>query len=77
MPNGLMSFTSTYIFVGQWNLGSHVGLYFSVLIRKEIHIFSQFKHLCLSDAGFPKGSSPSTPENVAKVAAAGSAALAG
>ena len=43
----------------------------------ELAGFSQFKHLCLSDAGFPKGSSPSTPENVAKVAAAGSAALAG
>lgn len=39
--------------------------------------FSQFVHLRLSDAGFQKGASPSTPDNVSKVAAAGCAALAG
>ena len=38
-------FTSTYVFVGQWSRGSHVGLYFPVLIGKEIRVFSQFKHL--------------------------------
>ena len=39
--------------------------------------FSNFGHLCLSDAGFQKGASPATPENVVKVAMSGSAALAG
>lgn len=31
--------------MGQWSRGSHVGLYFPVLIGKEIRVFSQFKHL--------------------------------
>ena len=38
--------------------------------------FSQFEHLCLSDAGFQKGASPSTPENIEKVALSGTAKLA-
>ena len=38
--------------------------------------FSQFKHLCLADAGFQKGASPSTPENIETVAASGTAKLA-
>ena len=37
--------------------------------------FTAFEHICLSDAGFQKGASPSTPENVAKVAASGTSAL--
>ena len=37
--------TSTYILVGQWYRGCHVRLYPPVLIRKEIRVFSQFKHL--------------------------------
>lgn len=39
--------------------------------------FTNFRHLSLSDAGFQKGASPSTPENVAKVVMSGSAALVG
>lgn len=37
--------TSTYILVGQWYRGCHVRLYPPVLIRKEIRVVSQFKHL--------------------------------
>ena len=37
--------TSTYVLVGQWYRGCHVRLYPPVLIRKEIRVFSQFKHL--------------------------------
>ena len=39
--------------------------------------FSQFEHVCLSDAGFQKGSSPATPENIAKVASCGASKIAG
>ncbi len=38
--------------------------------------FSKFKHVCLSDAGFQKGASPSTPENIQKVVQSGAAKLA-
>ena len=38
--------------------------------------FSQFEHLCLLDAGFQKGASPATPENIEKVALSGTAKLA-
>ena len=38
--------------------------------------FSKFEHLSLSDAGFQKGASPATPENVGNVALAGTAKLA-
>ena len=37
---------------------------------------SNFGHLCLSTAGFQKGASPATPENVAKAVMSGSTALA-
>lgn len=43
----------------------------------ELAGFAQFAHLGLVEIGFQKGASPATPENVAKIAAAGSAALAG
>ena len=39
--------------------------------------FSGFEHLCLAEIGFQKGQSPATPENVAKVAQAAAAKLAG
>ena len=38
--------------------------------------FLQFEHLCLADAGFQKGSSPSTPENIQKVVQSGTTKLA-
>jgi uncharacterized metal-binding protein len=38
--------------------------------------FTNFQHLCLTDAGFQKGSSPATPENVGKIVQAATPKLA-
>jgi len=43
----------------------------------ELAGFSQFEHICLADAGFQKGASPATPENIAKVAQTAAPKLAG
>lgn len=43
----------------------------------ELAGFSGFEHVGLADFGFQKGQSPATPENVAKVALAAAAKLAG
>ena len=43
----------------------------------ELAGFSQFEHLCLADAGFAKGASPATADNVAKAAACGASKIAG
>lgn len=42
----------------------------------ELAGFTNIQHLCLTDAGFQKGASPATPENVAKVAQAAAPKLA-
>ena len=43
----------------------------------ELAGFSGFEHLCLTDIGFQKGQSPTTSENVVKVAQAAMSKLAG
>jgi len=42
----------------------------------ELAGFTGWEHLCLTDIGFQKGQSPTTPENVAKIAQAAAPKLA-